>query len=822
MEFRNFDKKITAADIPEKLEVITFENLVIFPRLPVPVLQITKGKDNIEKGGFCLFVLKNDQSSKNGIPGENYSPVGVSAMVMDKTINSAGKIEIRAHGLCRFKISKLAWDKNGVWAIGKNINEENPDIIDDEISELLNNFTSDMDCFFRRVLNNEQGFSCPNVTTLGDLGLLTDESVNIIADNALGAVLQKQRFLEIIDPRERFLEVFKYLKKTLNALELLGKVEKDARDEYIKERKFEYWLRVLDIVNRRLAVFAAKPPAQSEPQKLIGGKDQVPGEPADDCGTYAEKIKALNLPPEAQKEAERELKRLSASKKGDSEYEKSANYLDWILSLPWNTVTEDNLDIAHAKDILEADHFGLDYAKDTILEYLGVGLLGQQRKKSDKKGNILLFVGPPGTGKTSLGASIARAMGRKFIRFSLGGLRDEAEIKGHRRTYVGAMPGRIIELMKRAGTKNPVIMLDEIDKIGKDYRGDPADTLLEVLDPEQNFAFSDHYLGVPFDLSRVMFILTANNPNAIPGPLKDRTEKVWFSSYTIEEKRRIGRNHLISKQLKENNLEPDEIEFGDDTLRKIIRDYTREAGVRSLEKQIQRICRKIATKKALGCECRKLVGPADVREYLGVEKFTSDSKLSIEKPGIVCGLAWTTNGGLLLYIETIAMKGTGKITQTGLLGEVMAQSITIAVKYIEAQSKEWNISKEYLKKEMDIHLHAPSGAIPKDGPSAGITILTALVSILTGVKADSDTAMTGEITLRGDILPVGGIKEKVIAAYNEGMKRIILPAACRPNVEQDVPGDIREGLSFHYVTRMNEALEIALGKSIHKPATKKA
>jgi ATP-dependent Lon protease len=527
------------------------------------------------------------------------------------------------------------------------------------------------------------------------------------------------------------------------------------------------------------------------------------------------------MPEEAEKEARRELDRLSKLPTAAAEYGVIRTYLDWLVTLPWSTATEDNLNIAHARTVLDEDHYDLDEIKKRIVEYLAVRKLKEERKEErsqeqvtdtirrEREGVILCFVGPPGTGKTSLGQSIARALGRQFIRQSLGGMRDEAEIRGHRRTYIGALPGRIIQALRRAGTKNPVFMLDEVDKIGTDFRGDPAAALLEVLDPEQNCEFRDHYLDVPFDLSKVMFVTTANQLDPIPSPLRDRMEILHLAGYTEMEKVRIAQEYLIPRQRRENGLRQDEVLFTADAVRKIIHEYTREAGVRGLERQLGSICRKVATAVAEGNGTAPVqVTEDEVIEYLGRPRFFPETFLRTEIPGVATGLGWTPTGGDVMFFEATQMAGKKGFQITGQLGDVMKESAHAALSYVRSKAGDLGIPQEFFE-NVDIHLHVPAGAIPKDGPSAGVTIATALVSLLTGRKVRPDVGMTGEITLRGQVLPVGGIKEKVLAAHRAGLKTVILPKQNETDLE-DVPDEVREALTFVPVDRVDEVFTAAL------------
>ncbi|MBA4396569.1 MAG: endopeptidase La, partial [Syntrophus sp. (in: bacteria)] len=518
---------------------------------------------------------------------------------------------------------------------------------------------------------------------------------------------------------------------------------------------------------------------------------------------YREKIEKGNLPEEAKKEAIRELDRLARMHPSSAEYTVASTYLDWITTLPWRRTTQDNLDTRKARKVLDEDHYGLEKAKKRIIEYLAV-----RKLKPDSKGPILCFVGPPGTGKTSLGHSIARALGRKFIRIALGGVRDEAEIRGHRRTYIGALPGRIMQSIRRADSNNPVFMLDEIDKLGSDFRGDPSSALLEVLDPEQNFSFTDHYLDVAFDLSHVMFITTANMLETIPPALRDRLEVIELLGYTLDEKLKIAERYLIPRQIDMNGLKAGQIQFTRAALRTIITGYTREAGVRNLEREIASVCRGVASQVAEGTISSAAIKIRDLHKYLGPVRMNSEAAARTSKPGVVMGLAWTPTGGDLLFIEATAMKGKGALTLTGQLGDVMKESATAALSFIRANAEAIGISKDFFE-DVDLHIHVPSGAIPKDGPSAGVTILTALVSLLTNRAVKKDLAMTGEITLRGTVLPIGGVKEKVLAAHRAAIKTIILPRWNKKDLV-DIPQKVQKDIEFHFVDEMLDVLKIAM------------
>ncbi len=605
---------------------------------------------------------------------------------------------------------------------------------------------------------------------------------DLIASNFNISVAEKQEILEIIDIKKRLERVTEILNKELQVLELGSKIQGELKKEMDKNQR-EYYLR------EQLKAI----------QRELGEEDERTVE----VNELKEKIKKAEMPQEVNQVAEKELDRLSKMPPSAAEYTVSRTYLDWLIELPWSVVTEDNLDIDEAQKVLEEDHYDLEKVKKRILEYLAV-----RKLKPDMKGPILCFAGPPGTGKTSLGKSIARALGRKFIRMSLGGVRDEAEIRGHRRTYVGALPGRIVQGIKKAGSHNPVFMLDEVDKIGADFRGDPSSALLEVLDPEQNFSFSDNYLEVPFDLSHVMFITTANILDTIPPPLRDRMEVLDLTGYTDEEKLMIAKKYLIPRQLDAHGLTSDNLSFEDGALKAVISGYTREAGLRNLEREIATICRGVAKEYAQGKKEGVNVTEKMLHSFLGPVKFFSDIAERTSVPGVATGLAWTPTGGDIIFIEATKMKGKKSLTLTGSLGDVMKESAQAALSYIRSKAKELNIAEDFFE-ENDIHLHVPAGAIPKDGPSAGVTMYTALSSLLTGKPVRSDIAMTGEITLRGAVLPVGGIKEKVLAAKRAGITKVILPKKNENNLE-DVPESIKQGMEFFLVDTMDGVIEKAL------------
>jgi ATP-dependent Lon protease len=616
------------------------------------------------------------------------------------------------------------------------------------------------------------------VDGIDDPGHLAD----LIAANMDVSVEEKMEVLNLVEVTARLEHVLELLHRKLEVLKLSNKIDSQVKGEMNKTQR-EYYLR----------------------QQLKAIKEEL-GE-ADgtesDLDELEQKLKQAKLTPDAEKVSRKEIRRLRQMPSSSSEYTVGRTYLEWIADLPWAKATPDQLDIANVRKVLEENHYGLEKVKKRIIEYLAV-----RKLKSDMKGPILCMVGPPGVGKTSLGHSIATSMGRNFQRISLGGVRDEAEIRGHRRTYVGALPGRVIQGLKKANTNNPVFVLDEIDKLSYDFRGDPAAALLEVLDPEQNNTFSDHYLEIPFDLSKVLFIATANQLEPIPPALKDRMEIIEIPGYTHEEKLHIAKRHLIPRSLDSHGLTTALCDISEEALARLIVDYTREAGVRNLERSLNAVVRGVAVKVAEGKKELTKVGPADLDEYLGPEKFYNEVAERTEVPGVATGLAWTAAGGDILFVEATKMGGKGNLTLTGQLGSVMKESAQAAMSYLRARAPEFGVADSLFEKH-DLHVHVPAGGIPKDGPSAGITMVVALTSLITGIRVRNDVAMTGEITLRGNVLPIGGVKEKVLAALRAGIKDVILPARNKKDLV-DVPKEVQEALRFHFVHRVDEALDIAL------------
>ena len=619
-----------------------------------------------------------------------------------------------------------------------------------------------------------------NVEQPGALAFLIASTMRIKTED-------KQALLEESDVEQRLRKLTSILTRELEVLELGSKIQQDVRSEIDKTQR-EYFLR------QQLKAIQAELGETDEQQK--------------EANELREKIESMKLPEEVDKAAHRELDRLANLAPQSAEYPVIRNYLDWIITLPWDTSSEDNLELPHAREILDRDHYDLEKVKDRIVEYLAV-----RKLKADLHGPILCFVGPPGVGKTSLGHSIAEAMGRKFERISVGGVRDEAEIRGHRRTYVGAMPGIILRAIRDAGTNNPLFMIDEIDKTGADWRGDPASALLEVLDPEQNFTFRDHYLDLPFDLSKVMFITTANQLEPIPPPLRDRMEIITLAGYTIEEKLHIAVNYLVPKQVEANGLSKDQVRFDRSALREIVAAYTQEAGVRNLEREIGSVCRKLATLVAEGKGEKFRVTSRKVRELLGRPRVYPEVKRRTSDAGVATGLAWTPVGGDILFIEATAMPGSGHLTVTGQLGDVMKESAQAAVSYVRAHAEELGVPDDYFQKH-DLHIHVPAGAIPKDGPSAGVTMATAVASLVTGKPVSADVAMTGEVTLTGQVLPIGGLKEKTLAAQRAGISTVILPTRNEVDLE-DVPENLRKKMKFVPVDRVEEVWAASMGLKLN-------
>jgi ATP-dependent Lon protease len=773
--------ELKSVKMPDILPMLPLFNVVIFPRMMFP----------LEVAGIQSTALVDEAMAKDRLIGlitskklpqeikhtpEDFYHIGTSAVIL-KMAKSGDKAQILLQGISRFKILEFIEGKPYLQARIETIEEK--EFKDIEIEALMASLVGLFDRMVKLspFLPQEFGLMAQSISEPGILADMVASITNVATE-------EKQKILEIMDVRERLKEITRLVSHQVEILELGNKIQSQVKDDIDKSQR-EYYLR------RQMKAI----------QQELGETDQDKVELED----YRTKIEKKNLPELAKKEAERELERLSRMHPSSAEYTVSSTYLDWLTALPWNESTQDNLDIKKARKVLDEDHYGLEKPKKRIIEYLAV-----RKLKPNTKGPILCFAGPPGTGKTSLGHSIARALGRKFVRISLGGVRDEAEIRGHRRTYVGALPGRIIQSIRRAESNNPVFMLDEIDKLGMDFRGDPSSALLEVLDPEQNFSFSDHYLDVPFDLSHVIFITTANILETIPPALRDRLEVIELLGYTQDEKINIAERYLIPRQKDANGLQDDQITFTKKALSLIISGYTREAGVRNLEREIATICRGIASLVAEGDIKTTIINIRDVQKYLGPIRIAPEASTRISKPGIATGLAWTPTGGEILFIEATAMKGKKNLMLTGQLGDVMKESATAALSFIRTNAVDLDIPKDFFE-DLDIHIHVPAGAIQKDGPSAGVTILTALASLLTNKMIKKDLAMTGEITLRGSVLPVGGIKEKVLAAHRAGIKTLILPKWNKKDLV-DIPPKVQKEITFHFVDEMLEVIKIALEK----------
>jgi len=765
--------------LPEVLPILPLFDAVLFPKMVLPLMVMQDDSiqlvDEAMSGDRIFGLVVSKQGSKEKYGPEDLYAMGTSALILKMAKPDENRAQLLVQGMRRFRVQEFIEGKPYLQARVEHIQEV--DKKDTEIEALMVNLAG----LFGRIvelspgLPSEMGQMAKSIQEPGTLADMVASTIN-------STIEEKQRVLEILELKKRLKEVLRQANRQKEILELGNKIQNQVKEGMDKQQR-DYYLR------QQLKAI----------QEELGEKDQSQFEVEE----YRTKIEEKDLPEDVRKEAERELNRLARMHPSSSEYTVATTYLDWLIALPWHESTKDILDIKKARKVLDEDHFGLEKPKKRIIEYLAV-----RKLKPDSKGPILCFVGPPGTGKTSLGRSIARAMGRKFHRISLGGVRDEAEIRGHRRTYVGALPGRIIQGLRRCESNNPVFMLDEIDKLGMDFRGDPSSALLEVLDPEQNFTFSDHYLDVPFDLSKVMFITTANILDTIPPPLLDRMEVIRLLGYTEDEKIQIAQKFLIPRQREAHGLSEKQIAFTRGTIRHIIADYTREAGLRNLEREIANICRGVASRIAEGETEGLRIRVKDVARYLGPQRFTPEETARIQTPGVATGLAWTQVGGEILYVEATAMKGKGNLTLTGQLGDVMKESAAAALSFIRAHAAELGIDEDFYAKT-DVHIHLPAGAIPKDGPSAGVTLLAALASLLTGRKVKKDLAMTGEITLRGQVLPVGGIKEKVLAAHRSRIHTVILPRQNKKDLE-DIPKKIHRQIQFQFMDKMMDVLKLAL------------
>lgn len=777
------EKALTESEIPDELPILPLKNTVLFPGVVVP---ITVGRDRslelvkeaYESDKTIGVVSQKNEEDEDPNTKDLYE-VGTVAQILKLIKMPDGSKSIVIQGKTTFKIEKFLQKEPYFKAVVEPYHQE----MDIEGVEL--------DASIRSVKETASKIVnlSPNIPSEASIAINNINSpnflLNFISSNLNVSTSDKQEVLEIRTFSTRMERVMEFLNKELQVLNLSEEIRTKVKSD-IDDQQRDFYLR-----QQMKAI-----------QEALGedGEHQ-------EVEKLHKRAKEKNLPEEAQETVDKEITRLERTPNSSPNYGVIHSYIEWILDLPWDSYSEDNLDLENAQKVLDEDHYGLDKVKKRIIEYLAVLKL-----KSDMKAPILCFYGPPGVGKTSLGKSIARALNRKFDRFSLGGIHDEAEIRGHRRTYIGALPGRILRSMKKTETANPVIMLDEIDKVGSDYRGDPTSALLEVLDPEQNDSFTDNYLELEYDLSKVLFIATANSLDTIPAPLRDRMEIINISGYTLQEKAQIAKEHLIPKQIKENGLDEDQIKLTHQGLEKIIEEYTRESGVRSLERQIGSVCRGVAAKIAKGDDGPHTVGVNELQDYLGKRKYFSEVAERTKVPGVATGLAWTPYGGDILFIEASVSKGSGKLHITGQLGDVMKESAMLAMSYLKAHSDELNIPEEAFK-YWDLHIHVPKGAVPKDGPSAGVSIFSAVSSIFTQRKVKGTLAMTGEITLRGLVLPVGGIKEKVLAAKRSGIQKVLLPKKNEKDVEE-IDKDVLGDLEVEYLERMDPLLDIVLEEEV--------
>ncbi|MBM4445343.1 MAG: endopeptidase La [Chloroflexi bacterium] len=764
--------------VPGELPIIPVGENMVFPSIIVPlatdkrsVVQLIDAalSDNKVVGIFA------QRTAAERLTAADLHPIGSAALIARMFKIPDGSVRVFLQGLARIRLVDITQAEP--YLKGRVEVVEEVAQAGTEMEALGRNLLS----LFQKVVEiapNLPGELSVAAVNIPDPGNLAD----FIAAHIGLKQGERQEILETLDVAQRIKKLTEYINRELEILELGTKIQSQIKGEMDKAQREFYLREQLKAIQRELGEVDERSVEANELRK---------------------KIEEAGLPPETRNEAERELDRLAKMPPAAAEYTVSRTYLDWLVSLPWTKSSEDSLDINQAARVLDEDHHDLTRVKERILEYLAV-----RKLKSDTKGPILCFVGPPGTGKTSMGQSIARALGRKFIRMSLGGVRDEAEIRGHRRTYVGALPGRIIQGIRRAETNNPVFMLDEIDKVGIDFRGDPSAALLEVLDPEQNFAFMDHYLDVPFDLSKVIFITTANIVDPIPPALKDRMETIELPGYTEQEKLHIAQEFLVPRQLKENGLGPERLQFSEEAVLEIVRRYTREAGVRNLEREIGAVCRKVARRVATASEGPIAVGAGQLHDYLGPIRFRYEVAEEADGVGVATGLAWTQAGGDILFVEATPISGKGSLILTGKLGEVMQESARAALTYARSRAASLGIDEAFYEKK-DIHIHVPAGAIPKDGPSAGITMTMALISALTGRPLVREIGMTGEITLRGKVLPVGGIKEKVLAAHRAGLRKVILPKENERDLEE-IPEEIREKLEFIPVDNVDQVLDMVL------------
>jgi ATP-dependent Lon protease len=790
-KFYGFEEDVSGIVVPDTLPLLPLRGVVIFPSAIVPLL-ISRGSslklvEDCLAGERMLGLIAQKNPEEEAPEPNGLYARGTAGRVLKMLKYPDGSIRILVQGLRRIEVAEFTQREPYFRARVRVLTDQYQASKDLEAvqANMVNQFAKFVSMI--PYLPDELQVVVMNIKDPGKVTDLVSSNLNISLE-------EKQDLLNTVEVRSRLEKLSAILNREIELLELGHKIQSQVQTELNKNQK-EFYLR-----QQMKAI-----------QKELGEGDPRSGE----LEELRRKIEEAGMPEDPRKAADNEMERLKIIPPESAEHTVVRTYLEWLVNLPWSKSTEDNLEIPHARGVLDEDHYDLEKIKDRILEYLAV-----RKLKKDPKGPILCFVGPPGTGKTSLGRSIARAMGRKFQRISLGGVRDEAEIRGHRRTYIGALPGRIIQAMRNAQSNNPLFMLDEIDKLGMDFRGDPSSALLEVLDPEQNFTFVDHYLDVPFDLSKVMFITTANYLEPVPPALRDRMEVIELAGYTEEEKLEIARRHLIPKQRIENGLTEENIEFSTEGVQEIIRSYTREAGLRNLEREIGRVCRKVARRVTEGKTERVIVDVEKVREFLGPEKFFAEIAERVQEPGVATGLAWTPNGGEILFIEATRMAGKKSLTLTGHLGEVMKESAQAALSFIRTRAERMGIAPDFFETS-DLHVHVPAGAIPKDGPSAGVAMAVALASLLTGRVVRHDLAMTGEITLRGKVLPVGGIKEKVLAAKRAGISTVILPKRNAKDLEE-LTESVRQEMKFFFVETIDEALEHALEPKKEEPTRKRA
>ena len=782
-----FDKDLESKPISENDDypVMPLRNTVLFPQQVIPIyigreksLKLIEDLGNGDK--HIVIVAQEDGSIEDPKPEDLYAygTLGIVLKVFDMPDNSKSAI---VQGIERVKLMSFG-DPNPYYRVVVEKVSDEPMADELEVEALSKNLRNT----FSELIQ-----VAPNLTEEHSGMLSNIQKPSRLADRAVSLLTvpnqEKQDVLEELNVKSRVEKTITLLTREIQRIKLGEEIQTEVHDEISKTQR-EYYLREqMKAIKRELG----------EDEETVEVKE------------LEDRIKAAKLPEEAEKVAMKELERLSRIPTQSPEYSVSRTYIEWLADLPWSNSSEDQINVKKAEKILDEDHYGLEKVKERILEYLAVRNLKQERNPDGVvRGPILCFSGPPGVGKTSLGKSIAKAIGREFVRMSLGGVRDEAEIRGHRRTYIGALPGRVIQSMKKAGTNNPVFMLDEIDKLGSDFRGDPSSAMLEVLDPEQNDSFSDHYLEVDFDLSKVMFITTANYQDAIPPALRDRMEILDFSGYIEDEKIKIAQQHLLPKQILENGLNKKEVSLDKAAISELIRSYTRESGVRNLEREIANVLRKVARDLVEKTAKKIRVTRAKVHEYLGAPRFYSELAERTTKPGVVTGLAWTAAGGDILFIESSKMKGKGGLTLTGQLGDVMKESATAALTYVRSHTDILGIPDDFHEKT-DIHVHVPAGAIPKDGPSAGVSMFTSIVSLMTGKPVKDKVAMTGEITLRGNVLPIGGVKEKVTAAHRSGIKHIILPDHNKKDLE-DIPNHIKKDLNFYFAKEIMDVIDVAI------------